>query len=81
MRPVLFLSLAAKYRDNMPTPEELARQNIDKRLVACGWTVQDLSGLNLHAGPGVADYILFVDRKAVGVAEAKPEGTGLSEQR
>lgn len=76
----------------MPTPEELARQNIDKQLVACGWTVQDMSGLNLYAGPGVAvrefplstgeaDYLLFVDRKAVGVVEAKPEGTGLSEQR
>ena len=24
----------------MPTPEELARENIDKQLIACGWTVQ-----------------------------------------
>jgi type I restriction enzyme R subunit len=73
----------------MPTPEELARINIDKQLTACGWTVQDMSGLNLYAGLGVAvrefplatgeaDYLLFVDRKAVGVIEAKPEGTTLS---
>ena len=23
----------------MPTPEELARQNIDRQLTACGWTI------------------------------------------
>ncbi len=73
----------------MPNPEELARQNIDRQLTACGWTVQDMSGLNLYASLGVAvreyplhtgeaDYLLFVDRKAVGVIEAKPEGTTLS---
>ena len=27
---------------------------------------------------GTADYLLFVDRKAVGVLEAKPAGTTLS---
>lgn len=73
----------------MPTPEELARINIDKQLTACGWTIQDMSGLNRYAGLGVAvrefplatgeaDYLLFVDGKAVGVVEAKPEGTTLS---
>jgi type I restriction enzyme, R subunit len=84
----------------MPTPEELARQNIDKQLTACGWTIQDISGLNRYASLGVAvrefpvtggpstagkgipplraDYLLFVDGKAVGVVEAKPEGTTLS---
>lgn len=25
----------------MPTPEELARQNIDALLNACGWLIQD----------------------------------------
>lgn len=45
--------------------------------------------MNLYAGCGVAvrefplqtgeaDYLLFVDRKAVGVVEAKPEGMTLS---
>ena len=73
----------------MPTPEELARRNIDIQLNACGWVVQDRSGINLQANRGVAvrefptnsgeaDYVIFVDKKAVGVIEAKPEGTTLS---
>ncbi len=58
-------------------------------LETAGWAVQDLRQLNLGASPGVAvrefplksgtaDYVLFVDRKAVGVVEAKPVGTTLS---
>jgi type I restriction enzyme, R subunit len=73
----------------MPTPEELARENIDKQLEACGWTVQSRMEMDLYAGRGVAvrefpletgeaDYLLFVDRKAMGVVEAKPEGVTLS---
>jgi type I restriction enzyme, R subunit len=73
----------------MPTPEELARINIDKQLFACGWIVQDRAGMNLYAARGVAvrefpveggfaDYLLFVDRKAAGVIEAKKVGTTLS---
>src|SRR5688572_8845289 len=73
----------------MPTPEELARQNIDKQLTACGWVIQDMFGLNRYTSLGVAvrefpvmggeaDYLLFVDGKAVGVVEAKPAGTTLS---
>ena len=73
----------------MPTPEELARINIDKQLEACGWKVQDRAGMNLYAARGVsvrefpvegglADYLLFVDRKAAGVIEAKKVGTTLS---
>jgi len=38
----------------MPTLEELARLNIDKQLIACGWVIQDLSGLNRYASLGVA---------------------------
>ena len=79
----------------MPTPEELARQNIDKLLTACGWTIQKRSEINLSAGRGIAiteglmkggdevDYLLFVDGKAIGTVEAKPEGftlTGVEEQ-
>lgn len=70
-------------------PEELARQKIDQLLEAAGYSVQDYKGLNLSASLGVAirefplksgfaDYLLFVDRNAVGVIEAKPEGTTLS---
>ncbi|HEY5894950.1 MAG TPA: type I restriction-modification enzyme R subunit C-terminal domain-containing protein [Chthoniobacterales bacterium] len=71
------------------TPEEKARQQIDTQLVACGWFVQDYKQFNPSAGRGIAlreaplksgtcDYLLLVDRKAVGVVEAKKEGTLLS---
>ena len=30
----------------MPTPESLARQQIDQLLAASGWTVQDRAGMN-----------------------------------
>ncbi|MCH7760782.1 DEAD/DEAH box helicase family protein [candidate division TA06 bacterium] len=70
-------------------PEEKARQRIDQLLEAAGWKVQDYQELNLGASLGVAvrefpletgptDYLLFLDRKAIGVVEAKPVGTTLS---
>ena len=73
----------------MVKPEEKARQVIDCLLEAAGWKIQNLNELNLGAALGVAvrefplktgaaDYLLFVDRKAVGVIEAKAEGTTLS---
>lgn len=78
----------------MPTPEDEARKNIDELLVAAGWSVQDYKQRNLGASLGVAvryfqlppdeaDYLLFVDRKPVGIIEAKPLGhtlSGVSEQ-
>jgi len=68
-------------------PEQIARDNIDKQLLACGWVIQGKKQVNLSAGPGVAireyqtetgpaDYILFVDRKPVGIIEAKREDEG-----
>jgi len=73
----------------MVKPEEKARQVIDGLLEAAGWKVQNLQEVDLGAALGVAvrefplktgaaDYLLFVDRKAIGVVEAKPEGTTLS---
>ena len=70
-------------------PEEEARKKIDSLLEVAGWIVQNFEDLNLAAGVGVAvrefplkagfaDYMLFVERHAVGVVEAKPEGTTLS---
>jgi len=70
-------------------PEERARQKIDQLLEAADWRVQDFNELNLGASLGVAvrefqlksgaaDYLLFVERKPVGVIEAKPWGTTLS---
>ena len=75
--------------DPYGTPEGAARRVIDEQLVACGWVVQDDKSVNLYAGTGVAvrelvtdagpaDYVLFVNRQAVGVIEAKKRGTTLS---
>ncbi|MCU0776473.1 MAG: DEAD/DEAH box helicase family protein [Akkermansiaceae bacterium] len=69
--------------------EQAARESIDAQLRAAGWMVQSLGELNLSASRGVAvremqshggpaDYILFVDGKALGIVEAKKEGTTLS---
>ncbi len=71
------------------TPEERARKDIDDLLQKAGWQVQDYKELDLGAALGVAvrefplktgeaDYMLFVDRVAVGAVEAKPVGTTLS---
>ncbi len=68
-------------------PEQIARDQIDKRLLAAGWVVQDKASLNPNAALGVAvreyptdtgpaDYVLFVDGRAVGVVEAKPDSWG-----
>lgn len=35
-------------------PEQVARDNIDAQLRACGWVVQKKSEINLAAGIGVA---------------------------
>jgi type I restriction enzyme, R subunit len=71
-------------------PEERARVLIDEQLVAAGWVVQDREAIDLvnHLGVAVrevimqkwagrADYVLYLDRKMVGVIEAKPQGTTL----
>jgi type I restriction enzyme, R subunit len=71
------------------TPEQQARQNIDAQLLASGWLIQDYAKMDLSAGRGIAirevplksgpcDYLLLVDRKPVGVLEAKKVGTKLS---
>lgn len=63
-------------------PEQIARDHIDRRLLECGWLVQSNKSINLGAGQGVAvreyktdagpaDYVLFVDKKPVGIIEAK----------
>ena len=76
------------------TPEEQARTNIDEMLTRAGWAVQDADALNLYAGKGVAvrefplksghghaDYLLYVDQRAAGVVEAKPEGIHAERRR
>ena len=69
------------------TPEQAARDNIDRMLSQAGWAVQDNKKIDFGAAPGIAvreyptdagpaDYALFVDRIPVGVVEAKPETWG-----
>lgn len=69
-------------------PEQIARDNIDKQLIECGWIIQNKKQINLSAGLGVAvteyqteigpaDYVLFVEGKPVGVIEAKKEEEGV----
>jgi type I restriction enzyme, R subunit len=70
------------------TPEQKARQQIDRQLEQAGWIVQDYRQMHITAGLGVAvrefplttgyaDYMLYADAKAIGSVEAKPEGFGL----
>ena len=76
--------------DDYLTAEARARRIIDQKLEAAGWAVQHVRDAALGArrgvalrefpmapGHGRADYMLFVDRKPVGVIEAKPAGTTL----
>ena len=69
------------------TPESKARQQIDQKLELAGWVIQDMKQLNLGAAVGVvvreyptdtgpADYVLCINRHAVGVIEAKKDSAG-----
>lgn len=73
------------------TPEDIARESIDSMLESSGWIIQDAQKLNLSAGQGIAirefplgqgfgfaDYLLYVDKKAIGVIEAKKVGEPLT---
>jgi type I restriction enzyme R subunit len=75
----------------MPTPEDKATENIDQFLIKAGWAVRDQTDANILAyrgvairkftlkpGHGFADYLLYVDRRAGGVIEAKKEGVTLT---
>src|SRR5690554_5838399 len=68
-------------------PEQKARDEIDELLCQAGWAVQDKKKIDFSVSIGVAvreyqtdvgpaDYVLFVDRQAVGVIEAKPVDWG-----
>ena len=72
-------------------PEEQARVLIDEQLTRAGWHVCDRADIDLvnHYGNAVrevimkpdhgrADYLLYVDKRVVGVIEAKPIGTTLT---
>lgn len=68
-------------------PEQKARDHIDALLRQAGWVVQAAKKIDFNVGQGQAvreyqtdvgpaDYVLFVDKKAVGVVEAKKEELG-----
>jgi type I restriction enzyme R subunit len=72
--------------------EARARVEIDRQLGVTGWAVQQADRVNFGAAVGVAvrefvlkkphgrvDYLLFVSGQPVGVIEAKPQGTTLTE--
>jgi len=76
-------------------PEQKARREIDAKLVASGWVIQDREDMDLTAGRaiavrefpmkpgfGFADYLLYLDKKALGAIEAKAAGalTGVEAQ-
>ena len=77
--------------DEYLAAEARACKAIDRMLEVAGWVVQNKNAVNLGAGLGVAvreftmaeghgraDYLLFVNRKAVGAIEAKPAGAVLA---
>ena len=68
-------------------PEQVARDKIDKMLRDAGWVVQSNNEVDLSSNLGIAvreyqteigpaDYVLFVNRKPVGIIEAKREDEG-----
>ncbi len=76
----------------MPTPEDKARENIDRLLTQAGWAVRDQSDANILAYPGLAirnftlkqghgfaDYLLYVDGRAAGV-ETQFDARNLTEE-
>ncbi len=69
------------------TPEQKARLTIDKNLISSGFTLQSMSEFNPTASLGVVvrefqtnsgpvDYLIFIDKKPVGVIEAKATDKG-----
>ena len=73
--------------NNNQTPEQKARNNIDRKLNDSGWIVQEKSRIDWSASRGIAvkeyltdvgpaDYVLFVDKKPVGIIEAKRDEEG-----
>lgn len=69
------------------TPEQQARDRIDRQLAEAGWVVVDNKAIDFSIGRGIAvreyqtavgpaDYVLFVDKQAIGVIEAKAEDWG-----
>jgi type I restriction enzyme, R subunit len=92
IRTTDFVYNKKKYKhelDNQCPQRKKSRLQIDKKLELARWVIQDFKPINLGISVGVvvreyptnsgpADYIIFVNRKAVGVIEAKPDNTILT---
>lgn len=85
---MLLFTLVSYYPVVNQNPEQIARDRIDAMLLASGWVVQDKKMINLGLAAGVAvreyqtdvgpaDFVLFLDKKPVGIIEAKREEEGL----
>ena len=86
----VLLNLLPHFLPIKMTPEQRARRNIDSKLEAAGWHIQNYAERDTAAALSVAvreyplkydqraDYLLLIGGIAVGVVEAKPEGTTLS---
>src|SRR5665648_185936 len=72
---------------NNQTPEQQARNAIDRKLNDSGWIVQEKSRIDWSASRGIAvkeyptdvgpaDYVLFVDKRPAGIIEAKRDEEG-----
>ena len=64
------------------TPEQIARDRIDLMLAEAGWCVQDKNKIDFNRAAGIAvreyptdsgpaDYVLFVDRRPIGVIDER----------
>lgn len=73
--------------DDNKNPEQVARDKIDALLCASGWAVQDNKAIDHGAATGVAvreyktsvgpaDYVIFADKRPLGVVEAKSKSWG-----
>lgn len=71
------------------TPEQASRVKIDAKLAEAGWIVQSVKTIDFGAGPevvvreyqtdvGPANYIVFIDRKPVGVAQVAGQISSLA---
>ncbi|WP_342304807.1 DEAD/DEAH box helicase family protein [Methanolobus sp. ZRKC5] len=69
------------------SPEQKARDIIDRKLNSSGWAVQERDKINWNESSGIAikeywtdvgpaDYVLFVEKSPVGIIEAKREEEG-----
>ena len=71
------------------TPEDRAREKIDRLLQLAGWRIFDRDNADIDtpgtmirqfpvSGGGIADYAIYVSGKCAGVIEAKASGISLS---